>query len=63
MCSQTGSADVRLATSGTRERSLVVVKTVVQLQVNELCEAGLAFVALVGLRTRVQAQVGLQVGR
>ena len=61
--SKSGRADVGLAAAGAGEGSLVVVQPVVQLQVDELGEAGLALVALVGLRTRVQSQVGLQVGR
>ena len=63
MGSKSGRADVGLAAAGAGEGSLVVVQPVVQLQVDELGEAGLALVALVGLRTGVQAKVGLQVGR
>jgi hypothetical protein len=57
-----GGADVRLAAPGAGEGALVVVQAVVQLQVYELREAGLALVALERLRARVQPQVRLQVG-
>lgn len=60
---QTRSRNVGLSAAGTGEGSFVVVKSVVQLQVDELREAGLALVALVRLRARVESQVRLQVGR
>jgi hypothetical protein len=61
VCAKSGSADVGLAAARAGKGPLVVVKAVMQLEVDELGEAGLALVALVRLGARVQSQVGLQV--
>ncbi len=61
VCSKSRSADVGLAASRAGKGALVVVESVVQLEVDELGEAGLALVALVRLGARVKSQVGLQV--
>jgi hypothetical protein len=60
---QSTRGDVLLAAVVADVRPLVVVQSLVQLEVDELREAGRAEVATVRLLTRVQSKVRLQVGR
>jgi len=61
MCAQTRGGNVRFATGGTNKRTLIIVQSFVQFQVDILCETCRTLIAAVRFLATVQSHVCLQI--